>query len=351
MTGVAGASNASVRAWQLPRLGDPWTELESVQITAPEPGPGEVRVEVEAADLNFADVLQCQGAYQVKAPVPFVPGMSGAGRIVACGPGVDLEVGQRVVGSTAVGQGAFATEAILPVDGCTVVPDAIDGVTAAGMHVTYGTAWFALHRRGQLQPGETVLVLAAAGGVGSAAVQLAKAAGCWVLAAAGGPDKAAACLAIGADEAIDYDGEDLRARVLELTSGRGVDVVYDPVGGAYFDVARRLLAWEGRLLVVGFASGGIPAIPANHVLVKNYSVVGVHMGGYRSVDPTPFAECYQQLYEQLASGAIEPWIARRIGFDELPEALRDLAERRTSGRVVLVPGSADGSGTSDGAAT
>lgn len=337
MTGATTTTEATVRAWQLPRLGDPWVELEAVEIIPPEPGPGEVRIEVEAADLNFADVLQCQGAYQVKAPVPFVPGMSGAGRIVACGPGVDLAIGQRVVGSTAVGQGAFATEAILPADGCTVLPDAIDGVTAAGMHVTYGTAWFALHRRGQLAPGETVLVLAAAGGVGSAAVQLAKAAGCWVLAAAGGPDKAAACLAIGADEAIDYDGEDLRERVLELTSGRGVDVVYDPVGGRYFDVARRLLAWEGRLLVVGFASGEIPVAPTNHVLVKNYSVVGVHMGGYRSVDPTPFAECYQQLHDQLAAGAIEPWIARRIGFEQLPEALRDLAERRTSGRVVLIP--------------
>ena len=329
---------APMRAWQLPRLGDPWDELRAVELEPPEPGPGEVRIEVEAADVNFADVLQCQGVYQVAATAPFVPGMGGAGRIVARGPGVELEPGQRVVGSTAVGHGAYATQAILPVDGCTVVPDGIDPVTAAGMHVTHGTAWFALHRRGRLQPGETVLVLAAAGGVGSAAVQLAKAAGCWVLAAAGGPEKAAACRAIGADEVIDYDGEDLRERVLELTSGRGVDVVYDPVGGDYFDVARRLLAWEGRLLVVGFASGRIPDAPANHVLVKNYSIVGVHMGGYRVADPAPFEDCYRELYALLADGRIDPWIARRVGFDELPEALRDLAERRTMGRLVLVPG-------------
>ena len=326
-----------MRAWQLPTLGDPWDELIAVHVEPPEPGPGEVRIEVEAADLNFADVLQCQGVYQVRAETPFVPGMSGAGRITTRGPEVDLEIGQRVVGSTSVGHGAFATEALLPADGCTLVPDEVDGVIAAGMHVTYGTAWFALHRRGQVQAGETVLVLAGAGGVGSAAVQLAKAAGCWVLAAAGGPAKAEACLAIGADEAIDYDGEDLHARVMELTSGRGVDIVYDPVGGDYFDVARRLLAWEGRLLVVGFASGRIPDAPANHVLVKNYSVVGVHMGGYRSIDPTPFEDCYRELYELLADGRIEPWIGETVGFDALPGALRALAERRTTGRVVMVP--------------
>ena len=327
-----------MRAWQLRAIGDPWDELVAVDVAAPEPGPGEVRVAVEAADLNFADVLQCQGVYQVRAPVPFVPGMSGAGRIVACGPGVELDIGQRVVGSTSVGHGAFATEALLPAEACTPIPDGVDGVVAAGMHVTHGTAWFALHRRGRLQPGETVLVLAAAGGVGSAAVQLAKATGCWVLAAAGGRDKAEACRAIGADEVIDYDGEDLHARVMDLTSGRGVDVVYDPVGGDDFDVARRLLAWEGRLLVVGFASGRIPEVPANHVLVKNYSVVGVHMGGYRAVDPSPFADCYRELHQLLADGAIEPWIADTIDFDRLPAALRDLAERRTTGRLVMVPG-------------
>lgn len=326
-----------MRAWRLTELGDPWEKLELVESQPPDPGPGEVRVQVEAADLNFADVLQCQGVYQVRAPVPFVPGMSGAGRIVACGPDVELRPGQRVVGSTSVGHGAFADQALLPADGCTVLPDGVDPGLAAAMHVTYGTAWFALHRRGHLQPGETVLVLAAAGGVGSAAVQLAKAAGCWVLAAAGGPAKAEVCRRLGADEAIDYESEDLYQRVMELTSGRGVDVVYDPVGGDHFDVARRLVAWEGRLLVVGFASGRIPEAPVNHVLVKNYSVVGVHMGGYRAVDPAPFEQCYRELYALLSDGRIEPLIGETVGFDDLPRALRDLAERRTTGRVIMVP--------------
>ena len=326
-----------MRAWRLHRLGDPWDHLELSEVATPEPGSGQVLVEVAAADLNFADVLQCQGVYQVRAPTPFTPGMGGAGRVIAAGPEVDLEPGQLVVGSTAVGHGAFAQQALFPADGCTRVPDGIDPVVAAGLHVTYGTAWFALHRRGQLRPGETVLVLAAAGGVGSAAVQLAKAAGCWVLGAAGGATKAEACRAIGADEVIDYDGQDLYETVMDLTSGRGVDVVYDPVGGDYFDIARRLLAWEGRLLVVGFASGRIPDAPANHLLVKNYSVVGVHMGGYRVADPGPFEQCYREVHGLLADGLIDPLIAERVAFEHLPRALRDLAERRTTGRLVLLP--------------
>jgi NADPH2:quinone reductase len=326
-----------MRAWRLTELGDPWDHLELTDVHPPDPGPGEVRVQVEAADLNFADVLQCQGVYQVRVPVPFTPGMSGAGRIVACGTEVDLEPGRRVVGSTSIGHGAFADQALLPADGCTLVPDGVDPTVAVAMHVTYGTAWFALHQRGRIQPGETVLVLAAAGGVGSAAVQLAKAAGCWVLAAAGGPAKVEVCRQLGADEAIDYDGEDLYQRVMELTGGRGVDVVYDPVGGDYFDVARRLVAWEGRLLVVGFASGRIPEAPVNHVLVKNYSVVGVHMGGYRNVDPTPFEACYRELHGLLADGRIDPLVGEVVGLEDLPRALRDLAERRTTGRSVMVP--------------
>ncbi|MGF1596794.1 MAG: NADPH:quinone oxidoreductase family protein [Acidimicrobiales bacterium] len=330
-----------MRAWQLTRLGDPWDELEAVEVDPPEPGEGQARIEVEGADVNFADILQCQGSYQVKIDVPFVPGMSAAGTVVAVGPGSGLSVGQRVVGSTSGAWGGFATEAIVHGADVHPLPDDVDGVVAAGLHVTYGTAWFALHRRGHLAPGESVLVLAAAGGVGSAAVQLAKAHGCWVLGAAGGPDKVRAVTELGADLAFDYDpgpGEpDLHTAVMEATSGRGVDVVYDPVGGAYFDVARRLVAWEGRLLVVGFASGTIPAAPANHLLVKNYSVVGVHMGGYRAMDPAVITRCYDEVYAQLARGEIDPLITERLGFDGLPEGLRRLAERRTVGRIVVDP--------------
>ena len=329
-------------AWRVPELGDPWDVMTVDEVPMPEPGPGQVLVEVAGTDLNFADILQCQGSYQVKAPVPFTPGMNSAGRVLAVGPArpdtaVELSVGDTIVGFTIIGSGGYARHALMGVDGATVVPDGVDPVTAVAMHVTYGTSWFALHQRGHLQPGETVLVLAAAGGVGSSAVQMAKAHGCWVLAAAGGPGKVEVCRSLGADEVIDYDGEDLRARVMALTDGRGVDVVYDPVGGDYFDVARRVVAWEGRLLVVGFASGRIPEAPMNHVLVKNYSLVGVHMGGYHDADPTPFRRCYRELYELLEAGRIDPLISRRVGFDALPAAMLDLAERRTTGRVLFDP--------------
>ncbi len=326
-----------MKAWRLQEPGDPWTNLVLTELDSPTPGPGEVLVDVVGTDLNFADILQCQGSYQVRVPTPFTPGMSTSGTIVAVGPGVELDVGQRVVGWTVIGNGGFAQQALMGADGCTVLPDEVDCSTAVAMHITYGTSWFALHRRGGLQPGESVLVLAAAGGVGSSAVQMAKAHGCWVLAAAGGPDKAEACLEIGADVAIDYNNEDLYDRVMEATSGRGVDVVYDPVGGDYFDVARRLLAWEGRLLIVGFASGRIPEAPANHVLVKNYSLVGVHMGGYREVDPSPFQQCYDEIYQLLADDRIDPLIGEVVGLGDLPRALEDLASRRTTGRVILDP--------------
>lgn len=326
-----------MKAWQLHQPGDPWDQLRLDDVEPPEPGPGLVRVKVEACDLNFADILQCQGSYQVRIPTPFVPGMNAAGSVVAVGEGVEMDIGDRIVGFTVDGHGGFAEEAIMQPDGATRIPDGVNGVTAVGTHVTYGTSWFALHLRGNLQPGETVLVLAAAGGVGSSAVQLAKAHGCYVIAAAGGPDKVEVCRRLGADVAIDYTNGDLYAEVMAATADRGVDVVYDPVGGDYFDIARRLVAWEGRLLVVGFASGRIPEAPANHVLVKNYSVVGVHMGGYRQHDPTPFEQCYNELYDLLLAGKIDPLVSETFGFDDLPRALKDLYDRKTTGRVVFDP--------------
>ncbi len=326
-----------MRAWQLQQLGDPWDELVLADLEAPEPQAGQARVAVEGADINFADILQCQGQYQVKIDPPFVPGMSVAGEVVATGPDCELTVGQRVVGSTSGVWGAYAEQALVTAADMYVLPDAVDGAIAAGLHVTYGTSWFALHRRGQLQPGETVLVLAAAGGVGSSAVQMAKAHGCWVLAAAGGADKVATCLELGADLAIDYTNDDLYQEVMDATSGRGVDVVYDPVGGTYFDIARRLVAWEGRILVVGFASGAIPSAPANHVLVKNYSVVGVHMGGYRVSDPAVLTTGYDEVYAMLGRGEIDPLISERLTMADLPRGLRQLADRKTTGRLVLDP--------------
>ncbi len=325
-----------MRGWQLTELGLPWDVLQSTELQVPQLESGRLHVKVLAADLNFADILQCEGRYQVKLEPPFVPGMYAVGEVLSS-TSDQFQPGDRVIGTTVDGCGAFAEEAILLADQASLIPDSADPVKVCAMHVTYGTAWFGLHLRGALQPGETVLVLAAAGGVGSAAVELAKHHGCWVVAAAGGAEKVAACRQLGADEVLDYNSEDLYERVMAMTDGRGVDVVYDPVGGKYFDVARRLVAWEGRLLVIGFASGDIPSAPLNHMLVKNYSVVGVHMGGYWGRDPAPFRECYAQLTELLEQGAISPLIDSVVEFDELPAALSRLNSRQTVGRVVMTP--------------
>ena len=326
-----------MKAWRINELGDPWERLVIEEIEEPKPRTGQLLIGVEATDLNFADILQCQGRYQVKLTPPFSPGMNAAGTILAVGDNVELAVGQRVAGPTMGGYGGYAAQSLLLAEQCQVLPDSISSKSASAIHVTYGTAWFALHQRGNLRPGETVLVLAGAGGVGSAAIQLAKAHGCWVTAAAGGTDKTELCKKLGADEVIDYNTEDLYDKSMSLTSSRGYDVIYDPVGGDFFDVARRLVAWEGRLLVIGFASDRIPQAPANHILMKNYSVVGVHMGAYRKQDPAPFDRCYNELYEMLDNGEIDPWIDSVVGFEELPMALLSLANRETKGRLVFEP--------------
>ena len=332
-----------MRAWRLPRLGDPWAEMATVDAAEPDAREAvavradAVVVRVEATDLNFADILQCRGQYQVRHEVPFTPGMNATGTVVESPPGSVHRPGERIVGPTVAPWGGFAERAVLAGELAHPVPDGVSSTDAMAAHITYGTAWFALHHRAGLQPGETVLVLAGAGGVGSAAIRLARSHGCWVVAAAGGAEKTRICRDLGADRAIDYEAEDLYAAVVELTNGRGVDVVFDPVGGDWSDTARRLLAWEGRLLVIGFASGRIPSAPANHVLVKNYSIIGVHMGGYRERRIDLVRECYVDLHERLAKGEIEPFVSEVIGFDAVPEALRRLSQRQTTGRVVFDP--------------
>ncbi|WP_419840909.1 NADPH:quinone oxidoreductase family protein [Candidatus Poriferisodalis sp.] len=326
-----------MRAWRLNELGYPWDVLELGEYDSPEPGPGQARIAVEAADLNFADILHCQGTYQERWDPPFTPGMGACGTVTALGPECGLDIGVRVIGNSAGGWGGYASEALIKCATARRVPDDVSLPAACAANVIYGTAWFSLYRRGQMRAGETVLVLAAAGGVGSAAVQMAKAAGCTVLAAAGGPAKTETCRGLGADVVIDYDSDDLYQNVMDATGGRGCDIVYDPVGGEYFDVARRLVAWEGRLLVVGFASGTIPSAPANHVLVKNYSVVGVHMGGYRGRKDEVLEECYAEIWPQVANGTLEPLISRQLPLEGLLDGLRDLHERRTTGRVLLRP--------------
>ena len=326
-----------MRAWRLSELGDPWDVLSLEQVESPSPGVGEARVEVSASDLNFADILQCQGQYQVRLNPPFTPGMSVAGTVVAVGPECDLRPGDRVLGMTASGWGGYAEAALVRGHDMRIVPSNVSLPAASAMNVIYATGWTALHRRGHMQPGETVLVLAAAGGVGSAAVQMAKVHGCTVIAAAGGSDKVEVCRSLGADVVVDYNSEDLYEKVMDATAGRGCDLIYDPVGGDFFDIARRLVAWEGRLLVVGFASGDIPSAPANHLLVKNYSVVGVHMGGYKGRMDEVLDDCYSQLWEMVSNGTLDPLVSRELRLEDLVDGLVDLSARKTTGRVMLRP--------------
>lgn len=326
-----------MRAWRMPVLGDPWEELRAADVPAPEPAPGALRIRVEASDLNFADVLQCRGVYQVKRTPPFTPGMNAAGTVLEAGEGAAFAPGARLVGPTVEPRGGFAEEALVLGAQSHPIPAGVSCRDAMAAHIIYGTAWLALHHRARIRAGETVLVLAAAGGVGTAALDMARAAGCWVVAAAGGAAKTALAQSLGADAVIDYDAEDLYERTMELTDGRGVDAVFDPVGGDYFAIARRLVAWEGRYLVIGFASGSIPMAPANHALVKNYSLLGVNMGGYRQRRPALVRRCYEDLHRRLADGAIKPLVSEVVGFRDLPEALRRLANRQTTGRLLFDP--------------
>jgi NADPH2:quinone reductase len=296
-----------------------------------------VLVRVHAVACNFPDILVCRGTYQEKPPLPFTPGMEIAGEVVAAGEGARAAVGDRVLGTPPVGRGGYAELAVLDAASTLPWPEGMSAGQAAGMFIIYQTGICALQHRGRLQPGETLLVHAAAGGVGSAAVQLGKAMGARVIGTAGGPEKCAVVKELGADEVIDYAAEDLVARVKEITGKRGADVIFDPVGGDVFDASRKAVAFEGRILVIGFAGGRVADAPTNHVLVKNYSVVGVHMGFYRTMDPQKIPEWQAVLNDLWAQGRIDPLVGVELPLSEAPEALRRLGSRGTTGKVVLIP--------------
>ncbi|MGY1844727.1 NADPH:quinone oxidoreductase family protein [Modestobacter sp. SYSU DS0875] len=318
-----------MRAWRVHALGDPSEVLSLDDVEPPVPENGQLLVRVRAAGLNFPDVLMVRGEYQERPPLPFVPGVELCGEVVGSG--------QRVLGSPVGGPGAFAEYALMDAAAAWPVPDAMPDEQAAALHLTYQTGHVGLHRRAHLQAGEWLLVHAGAGGVGSAAIQLGKAAGARVIATAGGPRKTEACTRLGADHVIDYTDEDVVARVKELTGGHGADVVYDPVGGDVFDASRKCVAFEGRIVVVGFTSGRIPQAPANHVLVKNYSVVGLHWGLYRRHDPALIGTVHEELCRLFTAGAISPLVGDVRPLDELPQAMAAIADRATVGKVVLVP--------------
>ncbi|MET8652954.1 NADPH:quinone oxidoreductase family protein [Nocardia aurea] len=327
-----------MKAWQITRLGEPGDVLELADLPDPQPEPGRLVVRVLAAAANFPDVLMCRGHYQIRPELPFTPGVELCGEIVAVGSGVTgFAVGDRVIGTASLPHGGFAEMAVMDAADAQPAPPALDDAAAAAFHIAYQTGWFGLHRRAALRRDETLLVHAAAGGVGSAAVQLGKAAGARVIAVVGGPGKVEVARGLGADIVVDRSQEDFVEVVREATGGRGADVIYDPVGGDSYDRSTKCVAFEGRILVVGFAAGRIPAPALNHALVKNYSIVGLHWGLYKQKDPASVWDCHLELTALAESGALAPLIGAKLALADVPDGLTRLAEGRTVGRVVFQP--------------
>jgi NADPH2:quinone reductase len=327
-----------VKAWQVRRHGEPRDVLELAELPRPEPGPGQLLVRVLAAPANFPDALLCRGTYQVRPPLPFCPGVELCGEVAAVGPDVTgFAPGDRVIGGAVLPHGAFAEYAVMDAAATVPAPAGLDDAEAAPFFITYQTGWFGLHRRARLTAGETLLVHAAAGGVGSAAVQLGKAAGARVIGVAGGQAKARVAAGLGADVVVDSSREDFVAVVKEVTGGRGADVIYDPVGGDAFRRSVKCVAFEGRIVVVGFASGDIPQAALNHALVKNYSILGLHWGLYQRLDRGAVRACQAELTRLVAAGQIRPLISERLPLAQVPDGLGRLAAGATTGRVVFLP--------------
>ena len=307
-----------------------WKELPT-----PVPGAGDVLIEIKAASLNFPDLLIVQNKYQTKPPLPFVPGSEYAGVVRAVGSSVtDLQVGQHV--ACLSGTGGFATHTIASAALCISLPDGFGFVDAAAFIMMYATSHHALVDRAQLKPGETVLVLGAAGGVGTSAIQIAKALGARVIAAASTDEKCALCSSIGADATINYSQQDLREAIKQLTGGKGPDVIYDPVGGAMAEPAFRSIAWRGRYLVVGFAGGAIPSLPLNLTLLKGASIVGVFWGGFAKNEPKANASAMAELALWYGQGKIKPVIDSTLPMAELKAAYARMGSRSVMGKLVMV---------------
>jgi len=327
-----------MRAWQVRALGEPRDVMTLAEVPDPEPGPGQLLVRVRGAATNFPDILMCRGLYQVKPPLPYTPGIELCGEVVAAGAGVTgFAPGDRVVGGPVAPTGAYAELALMNAASAYPAPDGLDDAEAAAFWVTYQTGWFGLHRRAAIQPGETLLVHAAAGGVGSGAVQLGQAAGARVIGVAGGPAKAEAVRALGADVVIDRHAQDFVEVVKEVTDGRGADVVYDSVGGDTYTRSTKCIAFEGRILIIGFAGGTIQSAALNHALIKNYAIVGLHWGLYASKNPALLRECHARLTTLVAEGWVKPLVSERLGLAEVPAGLERLGAGDTVGRIVFTP--------------
>jgi len=307
-------------------LADDWAE--------PELGDHDVLINVKAAGLNFPDVLMIQGKYQIQPELPFIPGGECSGVVEAVGPDVTrFKVGDKVLSMGA--SGAFCEKIAANEYAVFPMPEGLSFEQAAGISITYFTSYYALKQRAKLQPGETLLVLGAAGGVGTTAIELGKLMGAKVIAAASSAEKLELCKQLGADEVINYNEVSLKDTVKELTGGKGVDVVYDPVGGDYAEPAIRSMAWNGRYLVIGFASGPIPKIPLNLTLLKGCSLVGVFWGRFSGEEPEQNIKNIEELWELFASGKISPVVTDSFPFEQYEEAFNCLIERRARGKVIM----------------
>lgn len=309
--------------------------LQLTELPLPRPRAGEVRLRVLAAGVNFPDALIIQKKYQVQPTLPFVPGTEIAGVVDAVGEGVRMTPGTRVVAF--VGIGGFAEYVCVKAALTLPLPHEVSDEVAAAFTMIYATSHHALFDRGQLQPRETLLVLGAAGGVGLAAVELGKLVGARVIAAASSEEKLGACRTAGADEVINYSTQDLRETIKAMSDGRGIDVVYDPVGGSYAETALRSLAWRGRFLVVGFAAGAIPSIRLNLLLLKEASLVGVYWGEFAKREPARNAKMIGELMSWLVQGKLRPHVSQVYPLSETPKAIDDLLQRRAIGKLVIRP--------------
>ena len=314
----------------------PPEKLVVEEVETPSAGPGELLIEVRASTVTFPDALMIEDKYQFKAKLPFIPGGEAAGVVHAVGDGVTgFSVGERVVAGTGL-VGGFAEYCRARADGVRKIPDNLGFAESTGIMYAYGTGYYGLKYRGHLRAGETLLVLGAAGNVGLAAVELGKLMGARVIAAASNPEKLAVCRDRGADETIDYTWDDLKARAKELTGGKGVDVVYDCIGGDYAEAALRAIAWQGRFLVIGFTAG-IPKLALNLTLLKGCDVVGVFFGAMVSKEPETIKEIMSDLDRFAAEGKLNPYVSARYPLDQAPDALAALLARKVTGKVVIEP--------------
>ena len=304
------------------------------EIPSPPIREGAVRIAVHAAGINFADLLLISGQYQEKPPFPFTPGMEAAGVVTELGAGVNaVQVGDRVM--TLCGTGAYTQEIVVEASRVFKIPASMDFTAAAGFPVTYGTSYGAFDWRAHLQPGEWLLVHGAAGGVGLTAVEIGKVMGAKVIACASSPEKLEIAREHGADYLINYSREELREQVKTITGGRGADVIYDPVGGEVFDASLRCVAWGGRIVVIGFASGRIPQAPANLLLVKNIDVIGFYWGSYQARKPELLRDSYKTLFKWFEEGRLKPRVSHRVEINKVADAMNLLRERKATGKVVL----------------